>query len=207
MLPARSQATSDGWLKLDPGVPAPRPRPAGARPRCSGRAAPPRGPAPAGAPPAACGGPHRDHFRLSAEHERDAPVGIELHDLTRSLVDRPDVVLRIDAQTNRRIEAVHVLSQLAHELAGRIELEQPRSAVRERAVVAERRVRMSRARVDENLSLRIRADAADRTEKDVGGRLQEVDGVERGSVPAARQAVRREGDRARSPSPVPARPD
>ena len=77
------------------------------------------------------------------------------------MIDRPDVVLRIDAQADGGVEAVDVLPELAHELAVLIELEQPRTAVRERAVVADRRVRMARPRVDENLSLRIRADAAD----------------------------------------------
>src|SRR5262249_10524584 len=116
----------------------------------------------------------RDRFRLAAEHERDAPFRIELHQLTRRGVDRPDVVVRIDAQANCRVEAVDVLSELAHELAGLIELEEPRSAVRERPVVAEGRVGVARARVDEDLSLRVGADAAYLTEVDVGGRLQQV---------------------------------
>jgi hypothetical protein len=42
-------------------------------------------------------GANADRFRLSAEHEGDAPLGVELHDLVRGRVDRPDVVLQIDA--------------------------------------------------------------------------------------------------------------
>src|SRR5439155_13351329 len=44
---------------------------------------------------------HVDRFRLPAEHERDAAFRIELHDLRRRSIDRPDVVLRIDAQADR----------------------------------------------------------------------------------------------------------
>ena len=191
MLPARSQATSVGRLKLEPGMPDPGGRLAAATAAAAaaaGAAAAPRRRRAPGAPrvhPAAprrrrLRRPHGDRFRLSAEHERDAPLGIELHDLVGRRVDRPDVVLRIDAQADRRVEAVDVLPELAHELAVRIELEQPRSAARERAVVAERRVGMAGARVDEDLSLRIRADAADFADEDVGRRLQQIGvGVER----------------------------
>ena len=74
-------------------------------------------------------GPHRDGFRLPAKHERDATFGVELDHLARRLVDRPDVVLRIDAQTNRGIETVHVLTELTYELAALFEFEQSRPAV------------------------------------------------------------------------------
>ena len=124
--------------------------------------------------------PDVDGFRLPAEHERDAPVGVELHDLVRADVDRPDVVLRIDAQAVGGVEPVDVLPELAHELAVLIELEQPRAAAIERAVVAERRVGMAGPRVDEDLALGVGADAADLADVDVGRRPEEIGvGVER----------------------------
>ena len=47
----------------------------------------------------------RDVLRLSAEHHQEPAVGIELHDLVRSGVDDPDVVLRIDAHLLREVDA------------------------------------------------------------------------------------------------------
>src|SRR4030095_17243743 len=49
-----------------------------------------------------------------------------------------------------------------------------RAAARERAVVADRRVGMTRPRVDENLALRIGADAANLADEHVLRRLQQV---------------------------------
>ena len=171
MLPARSHATSVGRLNVEPGVPdpgAPPPRAAaaaGAAPRPPPRAALGRRATP---PRAAARRRHRpppgrtliaSGFRPSTRATR--PSRVELDDLAGRLVDRPDVVLRIDPQTDRRVEAVDVLPQLALELAVPVELQQARAAARERAVVAERRVRMAGARVDEDLALRILPDAAD----------------------------------------------
>ena len=60
------------------------------------------------------------------------PAGVELHHVARHLIDDPDVVLWIDADLLGKHEAVDSLSDLASELAVSIELEQPRSSVRER---------------------------------------------------------------------------
>src|SRR5262249_12687293 len=38
----------------------------------------------------------RDRFRLAAQHQQNAAVLIELDHVARSLIDHPDVVLRID---------------------------------------------------------------------------------------------------------------
>ena len=97
-------------------------------------------------------GPDVDGFRFAAEHERDPAVRVELHHLAGADVDRPDVVLRIDADAVRRVEPVDVLAELADELAILIELEQAGAASIERAVVTQRRVGMSRPRVDEDLA-------------------------------------------------------
>ena len=80
--------------------------------------------------------PHADRLRLTPEHQTDAAISIELHDLVGRRVDRPDVVLRIDPQPDRRVEAVDILAPLPHELAVSVEHEQFRAAVRERPVVA-----------------------------------------------------------------------
>ena len=82
----------------------------------------------------------------------------------------------IDAEPDRRVETVDVLPELAHELSGRIELKEPRPSAQERPVVADRRVRMPGARVDEDLPLRIRADARDFADIHVLRRLQQIDG-------------------------------
>ena len=129
------------------------------------------------------------------------PSAIELHDLVGRDVDRPDVVLRIDAQADRRVEAVDVLAPFADELAVAIEQEQPRAAVRERAVVAERRIGMAGARVDEDLALRIGADAGDFADVDVlrassaGRRTMKLSS---GTL-TARRAIRREREDRRMP--------
>ena len=128
MLPAASHATSVGRLKLEPGVPSPgrrwragpAPRPgtgAGTGTLVPGlRPAPAPGPRPPARPPRGRTG-IVSGLRPSTSATR--PVGVELHDLAGAGVDRPDVVLRIDAQADRGVEAVDVLAQLAHELAVR----------------------------------------------------------------------------------------
>jgi hypothetical protein len=115
-----------------------------------------------------------DGLRLAAEHEQNAPLRVELHDLAGAGVDRPDVVLRIDAKTERVIETVDVLAPLADELAAGVEEEKPRAVAVEGAIVAEGRVRMTRSRVNENLSARVAADAAHFADEDVVRRAQEV---------------------------------
>src|SRR6187551_2126222 len=66
-------------------------------------------------------GAHRDVFRLAAQYECDSACRVELQDLACRGVDRPDVVLRIHAQTNRGVEAVYILAEFAHELSGLVE--------------------------------------------------------------------------------------
>ena len=61
-------------------------------------------------------------------HHHDAPLGVELDDHVRPFVDGPDVVVRVDADGVRELEAVQALADLAHERAVLIELEQPRVA-------------------------------------------------------------------------------
>ena len=125
------------------------------------------------------GGADTDGFRLTAEHQRDVAVRVELHDLVGTLVDRPHVVLRVDAQPERRIEPVDVLAQFADELAGGVVLEQARAVVEERAVVAERCIGMPGARVDVHAALRVLPNAADFTDDVRLVPLEEVDAVER----------------------------
>ena len=75
------------------------------------------------------GRPHGNRFRLSTEHQLNLPVGIELDDVRGSLIDDPDVVLWIDVHGLREVEAVHPDADLLDELAGLIELEQPRAGL------------------------------------------------------------------------------
>src|SRR6185369_16729305 len=83
---------------------------------------------------------HVDRFGLASEDERDPSGWIELDHLARGGVDRPHVVRGINAEADGGVEAVDILSELAHELSGAVEFKQPRSAVREGPIVAERGV-------------------------------------------------------------------
>ena len=207
MLPARSHVTSDGRLKPSPLMPDP-----------AGLPALPPPPPPPPPPPAACRaaarrekrrvrrgrrhagtGPQRDVLGLAAEHQLESSVGVELHDLVRSGVDDPHVVLRIDAHLLREVDRVDALSDLLHELAGLIELKQARAAVIERALVAERRHGVARSRVDEHVAARVGRDArhlAVRRQRDDVGVGVVVDlrnrlGEQRAALPAAAPMSRR----------------
>ena len=177
MLPAESHATSVGRLKFSPSAPDPGGGPPARR---CGEPRRRRRPARAGGcrrsrPDERVGvGRHRQRqvrhahrLGLAAEDHLDPPVRVELDHLRRHLIDDPDVVLRIDAHLLRLQEPVDALADLAHELAGAIELEQPRAAVRRRsrdpAVVIDRR---AGPRVDEDVALRVRGHA---------GRFAQVD--------------------------------
>src|SRR6185369_4673054 len=72
-------------------------------------------------------GAERDVLRFSSEQEPS--VGVELDHLIRARVDNPDVVLRIHAHLLREVHGVDTLAYLLHELARRVELKQPRTAV------------------------------------------------------------------------------
>ena len=117
---------------------------------------------------------HQHRLGLAPEHERHAALAVELHDLAGADVDGPHVVLRIHAQADRGIEAVDVLAQFAHELAGGVELEQARAVAVEGAVVAERGVGVAGARVDEDLALRVGAHAAHFADVRVERRTQQI---------------------------------
>ena len=195
MLPCASHATPAVRTKLSPGMPAPgrSGRAAAARRRrwragrCAARrrrarrrhglpAADRRAlQAPAASRAAARrAGAHGDRFRLAAHHQLNAAVGIELDHLRRSAIDDPDVVLRIDAHRLRVVEAVDADADLADELAGLIELEQPRAGLVEGARRADRRVRRAGARVDEDVPLRVGRDAGRLAQVDVVGQLQQI---------------------------------
>ena len=58
------------------------------------------------------------------EHHHDSSRGIELDDHVRSLIDGPDVVLRVHTHRVRELEAVVPLADFANILAILIELEQ-----------------------------------------------------------------------------------
>src|SRR5205807_4487708 len=100
-----------------------------------------------------------DRFRFAAQHEQDPSLGIEFDHVARSLIDHPDVVLRIDLHRLREVEAVDALADLAHELTGLIELEQARAALVERARAADGRVRSAGSRVDVDVPFGIGGDA------------------------------------------------
>src|SRR5205814_2168728 len=66
----------------------------------------------------ACARPHRDRFGLATQHQLNLSFRAQLDDVGRSLVDDPDVVLRIDADRLGEIESVHAGADLPHEFTG-----------------------------------------------------------------------------------------
>ena len=72
------------------------------------------------------------------------PFGAELGDHVRAFVDRPDIVLRIDAHRVGELEAVIALADFLEEIAVLVEFPQPRGR---RAAV-----------IDEDVALRIGRD-------------------------------------------------
>ena len=96
---------------------------------------------------------------FASEHHQVSSVGIELDDLVRARVHDPDVVLRIDAHLLREVDRVDALADLLDELAALIELKEPRAAVVEGALVAERGDGVAGPRVDEHVAARIGRDA------------------------------------------------
>ena len=99
-----------------------------------------------------------ERFRLAAQNHLRPPIRIELHHLGRHLVDDPEVVLRIDAHLLRLQQPVRILADLAEELAGSIELEQARSAMRDGPRRAQRDGRIAGARVQEDVALGVGRD-------------------------------------------------
>jgi hypothetical protein len=124
-------------------------------------------------------GGHAFGFRFPAEQQLHLPVRIELDHHARQSIDDPDVVLRVDTDLLRHLKSVRILADLANELAGPIELEQPRPAVRKRPRRTERHRRMSGARVDKHVALGIRRHAGGLAEVDVCRELQRIRRIER----------------------------
>ena len=100
-----------------------------------------------------------DGRRPAAEHHQELALRTELRDGVRAFVDRPDVVLRIDAHGVRELEAVIALADFLDEVAVLVELPQPR---------------VGAAVVDEDVALRIGRDADGFAEILAGRHLQEV---------------------------------
>ncbi len=67
-----------------------------------------------------------DRGRTAAEHHQHLALGAELGDHVGPLVDRPDVVLRVDAHRMGELEAVVALADFLEEIAVLVELEEPR---------------------------------------------------------------------------------
>jgi hypothetical protein len=163
MLPAASQATSVGWLKLSTGTPDPAVRdPGRRRPRTAALLPPRRSPRPA------------------AQGHEDAAGGVELGDHPGGAVHDPEVVLGIDPHALRKQEDVGAPggagADLAQELAGAIELVEARAAVDVGARGANRGVRAAAAGVDPDVARGRGGHAGHFTEVDVGRQLQKIAG-------------------------------
>ena len=108
-------------------------------------------------------GGRRDHAvdgrRPAAEHHQHLALGAELGDHVGPLVDRPDVVLRIDAHRMGEFEAVIALADFLEEVAVLVELEQ---------------ARIGAAVIDEDVALGIGCDANGLAEVLAGRELEEV---------------------------------
>src|SRR5207247_1429549 len=70
-----------------------------------------------------------DGLGLAPHRHLHASLRIELDDHARSLIDHPDVVLRIDPHVMREDETVQALADLADVLTGGVELKQARRAI------------------------------------------------------------------------------
>jgi hypothetical protein len=99
--------------------------------------------------------------------------------LVRADIDRPHSVLCIDAQAVGDVESVDVLTELAHVLPVAVELKELRTTVEERSGIPKRGDGVTGARVDEDLSLRVRPDARHFSYHDVKWCAQKIDRVER----------------------------
>ena len=99
-----------------------------------------------------------------AEHHQDLPVGAELRDDVGALVDRPDVVVLVDAHRVRERHAVAAGAELLDERPRLIELEEARLAA---------------AREHEDVALRVGGDADGFTHVQPRGHLHEIHRVER----------------------------
>ncbi len=112
---------------------------------------------------------------LPSEHQRHAPFRIEADDHVRALVDRPEVVVLVEADRVRVRPGVEALADFANEFAGLVEEQhlRRRRAVRGAAGAV-------RSREDRDLALRVDGDARRLAEIHAGRQLEEIDvGVER----------------------------
>ena len=100
-----------------------------------------------------------DGRRPAAEHHQHLALGAELGDHVGALVDRPDIVLRIDAHRMGELEAVIALADFLEEVAVLIELEQPR---------------VGAAVIDEDMALRVGRDGDGFAEILARRQLQEI---------------------------------
>ena len=100
-----------------------------------------------------------DRILAPADRHQHLALGAELDEHVGAFVDRPDVVLRVDAHRVREREAVVVAADLAHERALRRVLEQPR---------------LVGAVVDVDVALRVGGDAHVLAGVDAGRVLEEV---------------------------------
>ena len=85
---------------------------------------------------------HRQVFRCASENHLHLSLLVELDDRARPLVDRPDVVLRIDANRVGEDESVKTLAELAQILARLVELEEtgPAGAAMKMALGSQRQL-------------------------------------------------------------------
>ena len=102
---------------------------------------------------------HRDRIFAPPDGHQHLALGTELDEHVGAFVDRPDVVLRVDAHRVREGEAVVVAADLAHEVALRRVLEQPR---------------LVGAVVDVDVALRVGRDAHVLAGVDAGRVLEEI---------------------------------
>ena len=111
----------------------------------------------------------------AAEDPLHASRRVELDHHVRPLVDRPDVVVSVDADAVRERPAVQLFADLADELTLRPELEQLC-----RGGAIRRPVRTVRSREDEDMPFRVDGDARHFPEVHPFRKLQEIgDGIER----------------------------
>jgi len=120
-----------------------------------------------------------DGFGLAAEQHHDAAAaGIELHHHAAIGVDRPDIVLGIDAHSCRDQEAIKFIANLADIFAAGVEHQDLRPAMGEGARAAQRRGGLATGLIEKDFAFGVGCHAIGFSEIDILGHHQRRGGAE-----------------------------
>jgi hypothetical protein len=110
-----------------------------------------------------------DRFRFSAHDHQHSSFRAELDDLTGRLIDRPYVVLWVDANPVRHQKTIDTLTNFSDVVPILVELEQTRSAMRDDARGSHHCRRVACPCVNEHVSFRVGRNTGGFAEVNLGG--------------------------------------